>query len=180
MRPTRVATLFLTALAACSSADRSTGPSSEGLAIPGSLVPPALRSAARPLSGTCTTAVSRLAPPPIEVQRFELTCRLSHLGLTQATLTQTVDVMTGALSGTGVYVAANGDELAFTFTGTAALSFTDPTDATVTFEAVQDLSGGTGRFSLADGTAEVAGTTRLNLITGSGTGQLTLDGALVY
>jgi hypothetical protein len=92
-------------------------------------------------------------------------------------LTQTVDVTTGALSGTGVYLAANGDELAFTFTGTAELSFTDPTDATVTFEAVQDLSGGTGRFAAADGTVEVAGTTRLNLITGSGTGELTLDGA---
>ena len=177
MRPPRSVALFLATLAACSSADRSTGPSSEGLAIAGS---PALRSATRPLSGTCTTAVSRLAPPPIEVQRFELTCRLSHLGLTQATLTQTVDVMTGALSGTGVYVAANGDELAFTFTGTAELSFTDPTDATVTFEAVQALSGGTGRFAPADGTAEVAGTTRLNLITGSGTGELTLDGAVAY
>ena len=177
MRPPRSVALFLATLAACSSADRSTGPSSEGLAIPGSLVPPALRSAPRPLSGTCTTAVSRLAPPPIEVQRFELTCRLSHLGLT---LTQTVDVMTGALSGTGVYVAANGDELAFTFTGTAELSFTDPTDATVTFEAVQALSGGTGRFAPADGTAEVAGTTRLNLITGSGTRELTLDGAVAY
>ena len=89
MRPPRSVALFLATLAACSSADRSTGPSSEGLAIAGS---PALRSATRPLSGTCTTAVSRLAPPPIEVQRFELTCRLSHLGLTQATLTQTVDV----------------------------------------------------------------------------------------
>ena len=181
MRRPHSTALFLAALAACSSADRSTGPSSEGLAIPGSLAsPPASTSAARPLSGTCTTAVSRLVPPPIEVQHFELTCRLSHLGLTQAVLTQTVDVTTGALSGTGVYVAANGDELAFTFTGTAELSFTDPTDATVTFEAVQDLSGGTGRFAAADGTAEVAGTTRLNLITGSGTGELTLDGALGY
>jgi hypothetical protein len=120
------------------------------------------------------------SPSPVEVQRFELTCRLSHLGLTQATLTQTVDVMTGALRGTRVYVAANGDELAFTFTGTAELRFTDPTDATVTFEAVQDLSGGSGRFAPADGTAEVADTTRLNLITGSGTGELTLDGALAY
>jgi hypothetical protein len=69
---------------------------------------------------------------------------------------QTVDVTTGALSGTGVYVDANGDEIAFTFTGTAELSFTDPTDATVTFEAVQDLSAGTRRFAAADGTAEVA------------------------
>ncbi len=180
MRRPRSTALFLAALAACSSADRSTGPSSEGLAISGSGVTPASSSAARPLSGTCTTAVSRLVPPPIEVQHFELTCHLSHLGLTQAVLTQTVDVTTGALSGTGVYVAANGDELAFTFTGTAELSFTDPTDATVTFEAVQDLTGGTGRFAAADGTAEVVGTTRLNLITGSGAGELTLDGALGY
>lgn len=180
MRRPHSAALFLAALAACLSPDRSTGPSSEGLPSPTSLAPAASMSVPRPLSGTCTTAVSRLAPPPIEVQRFELTCRISHLGLTQATLTQTVDVTTGALSGTGVYVAANGDEIAFTFTGTAELSFTDPTDATVTFEAVQDLSAGTGRFAAADGTAEVAGTTRLNLITGSGTGELTLDGALVY
>ncbi len=168
------------ALVACSSADRSTGPSAEGLAVPSSGIRSASRSASRPLSGTCTTAVSRLAPPPIEVQQFELTCHLSHLGLTQAVLTQTVDVTTGVLSGTGVYVAANGDELAFTFTGSAALSFSDPTDATVTFEAVQDVTGGTGRFAAADGTAEVAGTTRLNLITGSGTGELTLDGAMGY
>jgi hypothetical protein len=82
MRPRRSAVLFLAALAACSSADRSIGPSSEGLAIPGALVPPALKSAARPLSGTCTTTVSRLEPPPVEVQHFDLTCRLSHLGLT--------------------------------------------------------------------------------------------------
>jgi hypothetical protein len=41
-----------------------------------------LKSAARPLSGTCTTTVSRLEPPPVEVQHFDLTCRLSHLGLT--------------------------------------------------------------------------------------------------
>jgi hypothetical protein len=95
-------------------------------------------------------------------------------------LTQTVDVVTGALSGTGVYVAANGDELTFTFTGTAELRFTDPTDATVAFATVQNLSGGTGRFAAADGTAAVTGTTRLNLITGSGTGELTLNGTLAY
>jgi hypothetical protein len=179
MRRPLSAALFLAALAACSPADRSTGPSSEHLAIPGSFAPES-KSAARPLSGSCTTAISRLAPPPTEVQHFELTCHLSHLGLTQATLTQTVDVTTGALSGTGVYVAANGDELAFTFTGTAELSFTDPTDATVTFAVAQDLSGGTGRFAAADGTANVSGTSQLNLITGSGTGELTLDGTLAY
>jgi hypothetical protein len=82
VRHPRSTTLFMAALAACSSADRSTGPSSEGLAIPGSVVPLASRSAPRPLSGACTTEVSRLAPSPMEVQRFELTCRLSHLGLT--------------------------------------------------------------------------------------------------
>jgi len=180
MRRPHSAALFLAALAACSSTDWSTGPSSEGLVAPTSVAPAASTSVPRPLSGTCTTAVSRLAPPPIEVQRFELSCRISHLGLTQATLTQTVDVATGAISGTGVYVVANGDEIAFTFSGAAELSFTDPTDATVTFETVQVLSAGTGRFAAADGTAEVAGTTRLNLITGSGTGEVTLDGTLAY
>ena len=42
-------------------------------------------------------------------------------------VTQTVDVATGALSSTGTLVAANGDELAVSFSGTAVLSFTDPT-----------------------------------------------------
>jgi len=62
-------------------------------------------------------------------------------------------------------VAANGDQLSSSFTGSAVLSFTDPTDASVTFQG---------------STADLAGTVRINLITGSGTGEFTLQGTLTY
>jgi hypothetical protein len=134
----------------------------------------------RPLSGRCTTAVVRLAPPPIEVQRIEYTCQISHLGLTRAVVIQTVNVATGALSSSGVFVAADGDQLSSDFTGTAVLNFTDPTDATVTFDGTEEFSPGTGRFADATGMADLAGSARVNLITGAGAGEFTLEGTLTY
>lgn len=77
-------------------------------------------------------------------------------------------------------MAANGDRLSSSFTGSAVLSFTDPTDASVTFQGTQEFSAGTGRFADADGTADLAGTARINLITGAGTGEFTLQGTLTY
>jgi len=136
---------------------------------------------ARPLSGRCTTVVSRLSPPPpIEVQRIEYTCEISQLGLTHAVVTQTVNVFTGALSNNGVYVAANGDQLNSTFTGTAQITFTSPTTATVTFDGTQEFSQGTGRFANANGTARLAGSAELNPTTGAARGEFTLDGTLTY
>jgi hypothetical protein len=114
------------------------------------------------------------------VQRIEYTCQISHLGLTRALVTQTVNVATGALSSSGVFVAANGDQLNSDFTGTAVLSFTDPTDATVTFTGTEEFSPGTGRFADASGTADLAGSARVNLITGAGRGEFTLKGTLAY
>ncbi|HEX6107726.1 MAG TPA: hypothetical protein VFZ26_19225 [Gemmatimonadales bacterium] len=180
MRRLISAALPIVALAACSSADLNTGPSSPESAPTAGHPAPASVQGPRPLTGSCTTVVTRLAPPPIEVQRIEYTCRLAHLGLTHAVVTQTVDVATGTLSSTGVYTAANGDELSASFTGTAVLSFTDPADATVTFEGTQVFSAGTGRFADASGTAHLAGSARINLITGSGTGEFTLHGTLTY
>jgi hypothetical protein len=182
MRHLLISTFTLGALVACSSTDQSTAPSLDHVdqANPPSLARGGHSVVSRPLSGRCTTIVTRLAPPPIEVQRMELTCRISHLGLTHAVVTQTVDVATGDISNVGDFVAANGDMLSSNFAGTASLSFTDPTDATVTFHGTQEFSPGTGRFAEATGTADINGTTHLNLITGSGTGELTLDGTLTY
>jgi hypothetical protein len=135
----------------------------------------------RPLSGRCTTVVTRLSPPPpIEVQRIDYTCHISHLGLTHAVVTQTVNVFTGALSNTGVYVAANGDELNSSFTGTAQITFTGPTTATVSFTGTQEFFAGTGRFADANGTAQLTGSADLNPITGAARGKFTLDGTLTY
>jgi hypothetical protein len=176
-------TLAALALCACSAADQPTGPllgdGSDQSAEP-SLARGGTFAVTRPLLGRCRTVVTRLVPPPIEVQRIEYTCRISHLGLTHAVTTQTVDVMTGALSSSGVFVAANGDQLSSDFTGVAALSFVDPTDATVTFEGTEEFSPGTGRFADATGTARLAGSARVNLITGAGTGEFTLEGELTY
>jgi hypothetical protein len=135
----------------------------------------------RPLFGSCTTVVTRLAPPPpIEVQRIEYTCRISHLGLTHAVVTQTVNVFTGALSNSGVYVAANGDELNSSFTGTAQITFTGPTSAAVSFAGTQEFSAGTGRFADANGTAHLVGAAQLDPTTGAAHGEFTLEGTLTY
>jgi hypothetical protein len=114
------------------------------------------------------------------MQRIEYTCRISHLGLTHAVTTQTVNVATGEISSVGEFVAANGDRLSVTFSGSATISFTDPTDATVSFEGTEEFSPGTGRFTNATGSADLVGTAHINLITGSGTGEFTLEGELTY
>lgn len=168
---TLILILSVVALLACSSTDRTTGPA---LAAGGQ------SSGPRPLSGRCTTVITRIAPPPIEMQAIEYTCRMSHLGLTRAVVTQTVDVTSGALSNSGDYVAANGDRLGSSFAGTATLSFTDPTDATVSFQGTQLFQAGAGRFADAEGAADLSGTEHLNLITGAGTGEFTLQGSLTY
>jgi hypothetical protein len=173
-------TFAIIALCACSAPDQPTGPS---FGEPNPASPQARGGATlvtRPLSGRCTTVVTRLVPPPIEVQRIEYTCQISHLGLTHAVVIQTVDVTTGVLRSSGVFVAANGDQLSSDFAGTAVLSFTDPTDATVTFTGAEEFSPGTGRFADASGTAQLDGSARVNLITGDATGEFTLEGSLTY
>jgi hypothetical protein len=183
MRGMLMSTFAFAGLVACASTDQSSGPSPADdvdQATDPSLARGGRSSVERPLSGHCTTVVTRLVPPPIEVQRIEYTCHLSHLGLTHAVTTQTVDVTTGAISSTGVYVAANGDRLNVDFVGTAVLSFTDPTDATVNFLGTQTLSPGTGRFADGHGTADLTGTAHINLITGSGAGEFSVEGTLTY
>jgi hypothetical protein len=166
-----ISSIAVAGLCACASPVETNGPSQASSSQ-------SLTS--RPLSGRCTTVIARIAPPPIETQRIEYTCRISHLGLTHAVVTQTVNTVTGALSNGGVYVAANGDQLSSNFSGEAVLSFTDPTDASVTFSGTQEFSAGTGRFTDAEGEADLVGSAHINLITGDGTGEFALDGALTY
>jgi hypothetical protein len=73
MRHLLISTFTLAALVACSSTDQSTGPSLDPVdqANPPSLALGGHSLVTRPLSGRCTTTVTRLAPPPIEVQRME-------------------------------------------------------------------------------------------------------------
>lgn len=85
MRRMLISSFTLVALVACSSADRSTGPSPADGADPTtgpSLAHGGNSLVTRPLSGRCTTVVARIAPPPIEIQSIEYTCQISHLGRT--------------------------------------------------------------------------------------------------
>jgi hypothetical protein len=50
----------------------------------------------------------------------------------------------------------------------------------VTFHGTEAFSPGTGRFAAAEGTARLVGSTQVDLITGAGTGEFTLDGTLAY
>jgi hypothetical protein len=163
-------------------ASRAVGPDAATVDQAGTASAQGARSSvSRPLFGRCTMVVTRISPPPpIEVQRIEYTCRISHLGLTRAIVTQTVDVTTGALSTTGVYVAANGDQLNSEFSGTAQITFTGPTAATVSFEGVQQFDAGSGRFQQASGSARLVGSYQLNPVTGAATGEFTLRGTLTY
>lgn len=178
--PTRISAATLVALAACSSMDQTTGPS---LARGGN----SEATRPRPLKGSCDTEVTILSVGPdgrLDLS-IEYTCQISHLGRTHNTVLQSV-IPTGppvgvllpaSLSNTGTYVAANGDRVNSSFTGTGV---TNLADFTAVFEGTETFLPGTGRFADASGTAEVQGTAALNPATGTGTAHFTLEGSITY
>ena len=169
----------LVSLAACSSLDQTIGPS---LSRGGKSEVP------RPLKGQCDTEVTILSIGPdgrLDLS-IEYTCRISHLGLTHNTVVQSVipaGPPTGTLlpvlvNNTGAYVAANGDRLDSSFTGTGV---TNLADFTAVFEGTETFLGGTGRFANASGTAHIQGTAALDPATGTGTAHFTLsEGTITY
>lgn len=116
----------------------------------------------RPHLGKCDTVIP--PPPPSFPAQVEigLTCSFRHLGLTTGKISQLLEVAgppeNGVLpliiSGTTVYIAANGDELHSTFEGEASIDFTT---GAIAFTATETLAGGTGRFSGASGTSFLEG-----------------------
>jgi hypothetical protein len=74
-------------------------------------------------------------------------------------------------------VAANGDRVNSSFTGTGT---TNLADFTAVFEGTDTFSGGTGRFADASGTAHIQGTAVLDPATGTGKGQFTIAGTITY
>src|SRR6476646_11695241 len=148
---TLILTATLIALAGCSSADRATGPSLEQGEN---------STVTRELKGRCETYVTILsiaADGRLEL-RDEYTCEISHLGLTHNTTLQSV-IPTGPPSGgllpaivinTGAFVAANGDRVNSSFTGTGV---TNLADFSASFEGAETFLGGPGRFAGATGTA---------------------------
>ena len=80
---------------------------------------------------------------------IELTAaNATHLGRISATADQCVKALDIA-EGEAIYIAANGDELYATYTGTIV----SVTGGVAVIEADQDFTGGTGRFEDATGHA---------------------------
>ena len=101
-----------------------------------------------PFKGLAAGAITGIAPSGAVV--IEYTGKATHLG----NFTRTEYLFFGpggAISGTMVFTAANGDELWLDFSG----GFTSPTTA----EGTYTFTGGTGRFSDATGTATFQATT---------------------
>jgi hypothetical protein len=172
-------TVGIVALAGgCSSVDQVTAPS---------LAKGGTSEVARRIQGDCNTEVTILnvAPDGRLDLRIEYTCRLSHLGLTSNTVFQSVvpsgppvnGLLPGVVTNTGAYVAANGDRVNSSFTGTGV---TNLTDFTATFVGTEHFLGGTGRFADASGEAHIAGTAVLDPAAGTGTAHFTIDGTIRY
>jgi hypothetical protein len=167
------------AFTACSSMDPATAPS---FARGGN------SEVTHPLKGRCDTDVTILSIAPdgrLDLS-IEYTCRISHLGLTHNTVLQSVIpagppegvLLPAIVNNTGTYVAANGDRVNSSFTGTGVTNlatFTAVFEGTETF-----LPGGSGRFANASGTAHIEGTAALDPATGTGTAQFTLEGTITY
>lgn len=168
----------LVALAACSSTDTPTAPS---FARGGH------SEVSHPLGGRCDTEVTILdvAPDGRLDLRIEYTCELSHLGLSHNTVLQSVvpsgppvnGLLPGVVTNTGAYVAANGDRVNSSFSGTGV---TNLSDFTATFEGTERFRGGTGRFADATGTAYIKGTAALDPVAGTGTAHFTIEGTITY
>ena len=173
-----VSATTLVALVGCSSADHATGPSlaqGEGGQV------------TRPLKGRCNTDVTIVsigADGRLDLN-IEYTCQLSHLGRTHNTVVQSVIptgppagvLLTGIVNNTGAYVAANGDRVNSSFTGTGT---TNLADFTAVFEGADTFSGGTGRLADASGSAHIQGTAVLDPATGTGKGQFSMEGTITY
>ena len=105
-----------------------------------------------PFAGRCDVRVTQTALSNGQVQLTgQGTCELTHLGRSAYAVDQIVDPAQGAITGTGTFTAANGDELRAAFSSPFATGTSlDAFQSTLTF------TGGTGRFVGAAGTASFA------------------------
>jgi hypothetical protein len=122
----------------------------------------------RPWEGRCEgTGVFRSDFVTLDITG---TCHLSHLGLTTIVGVETVGAVLNAVH---TFTAANGDLLYTTTTGYAVLK---PDFTGVNFFNTETVTGGTGRFANASGSATRNGSS--NFSDGSGTWEIV--GTLTY
>lgn len=97
-------------------------------------------------------------------------CHLSHLGLTT---TVGIETLGAVLNAVHTFTAANGDLLYTTTTGYATLK---PDFSGVNFFNTETITGGTGRFANASGSATRNGSSNFS----DGSGEWVIQGTLTY
>lgn len=139
----------------------------------GLLAAPAATQRFVPIHGAfATTIVTVPTPNPfVFTLLVSFVGHASHLGHTTGNSVYTVDFSTGQQSGSSTYIAANGNQLYATYSGT----FTPPDpNGVVQFSGTQTFTGGTGRFQGATGTTFGQGTANVS----TGVGQYTFSGII--
>ena len=139
----------------------------------------------RPVKGkTSGTSTVNLATATLTSQG---TGNISHLGKVTYTLNLTgafTGPTTVAYNGTGTLVAANGDQVFVTITGTATVpSLVFAVGDRNSFTLVSTITGGTGRFSDASGTSTSTGRQEVVSVVGTTVGTretTTLEGRISY
>ena len=134
----------------------------------------AVASPRRPLSGAC---VSTFDPPPLPLpasieQVDNGICQLSHLGKAIFYQHHVISFATGVSTSDDTYfIAANGDTLRATSTGTFV-----PSGPGVRITGLMTFNGGSGRFANATGEVHVDGQADF----GTNSTTFTLEGWLSY
>jgi hypothetical protein len=128
-----------------------------------------------PIKGSYVTAFTLTPTPTPGVVRVQIVSigKASHLGNSTNAADTLVDmrVVPNLQTGPELFIAANGDRLAGTYSGIAGLP--DPSGI-IRFSGILTFTGGTGRFSEATGSAVLQGTA--NVI--NGTGQFSFAGQI--
>lgn len=135
----------------------------------------------RPAGGTC--AVTALAVPPLPfteplfepIAHLEIQgiCNLKHMGRTTLFSTEVVNFVTGVVTNTATWTAANGDQIMSEFAGNGT---SDGVDAT--FGGVITYVSGTGRFEGVSGTVNAEGNSHFDGFTG--VGEYRMNGTITY
>lgn len=133
-----------------------------------SLAPATANLVTRPWEGSCKgTGIIRSDGFTLDITG---TCHLSHLGLTTSV---GVEILGATLSAVHTFTAANGDLLYSTTAGYATLK---PDFSGVNFFNTETITGGTGRFANASGTATRNGST----VFSDGTATWVIQGTITY
>ena len=135
----------------------------------------------RAAGGTCALTADAVAPLPFTPPLFEPiihlqiagVCNLQHMGRTTVVATEEIDLVTGVVTNTATWTAANGDQIVSQFTGQGV---TDGVDAT--FAGVITYVSGTGRFQGVSGTLDLAGSSHFDGL--AAVGEYRMNGSITY